>query len=144
MQSIQRVHLCDFCSASFHPRAQVKNPRACSQAECQRKRQRSNELAWREKNSSVADPQYHRIRKKARLKLLRQISEGIGRCLDKGATFLGLPILLDCVGEFFFQFLVSLGIRRVNKFWPRELLNQNSGLQADPWSKIAQTSSATK
>jgi hypothetical protein len=114
----QRVHQCEFCGASFHPRHQVKNPRACMRAECQKKRQRSNELEWRQNNAAVSDPQYHHICKLARLKRLRQISELLGRCIRTGAAFLNEKFLFESMQEVLLQFLLELGIRKVNKFWP--------------------------
>jgi len=115
----QRVHQCEFCTANFFPRPQVKNPRACERSDCQKKRQRSNELAWRARNHALSDPKYHRLRKLARLKLLKQACETLLRYLNTGATIFGQAVMLEEVRLFFFQFLVSLGVRRVNKFWPQ-------------------------
>ena len=113
-----RVHQCEFCCASFSPRPQVKNPRACGRAECQGKRQRSNELAWRQRNNVVNDPEYHLLCKRARLERLGHVSERMSRCLSTGATFLNEKIPLELMRDLLFQFLRELGIRRVNKFWP--------------------------
>lgn len=116
-----QVHQCEFCPASFRPRPQVKNPRACERSECQRRRQRSNELSWRQRNSTASDPKYHRLRKQARLGQLRRVSLLIGRCFNTGARFLGESMSLDPVQALFLQFLVSLGIRKINKLWPAVL-----------------------
>ena len=66
-----QMHQCEFCGASFCPRPQVKKPRACGRLGCQKKRQKSNELDWRNRNLTQSDPQYHRLRKLARLKQLK-------------------------------------------------------------------------
>jgi hypothetical protein len=113
-----RVHQCEFCGASFHPRAQVKNPRACERAECQRRRQRSNELAWRQRNDVVSDPEYHRVCRRARLKRLEQIAVVLSRCLSTGATFLNQKISFESMQGVLLEFILELGIRKINKFWP--------------------------
>ncbi|OFZ79009.1 MAG: hypothetical protein A2583_14920 [Bdellovibrionales bacterium RIFOXYD1_FULL_53_11] len=74
-------------------------------------------MTWRQRNAA-SDPQYHRICKLIRLKRLRQISEIISRCLSTGATFLNKKISSELTQEFLLQFLLDLGIRKVNKFWP--------------------------
>lgn len=124
----QVMHQCEFCRASFYPRPQVKNPRACLRSECQRKRQRSNELEWRKAHSTQSDPQYHRIRKLARLKQLRALSEWIGRCVETGARFLKKSFSFESTHELLLQFLVSLGIRKINKFWPRSFVQMEQGV----------------
>ncbi len=91
-------------------------------------RQRSNELTWRQSNSAVIDPQYHRIRKAARLKRLRQILELISRCLRTGATFLNEKIPFEVTQEFLFQFLLELGVRKINKFWPEVFVQAALGV----------------
>lgn len=112
----QQVHQCEFCGGGFQSRPQVKNPRACLNSVCQQKRQRSNELEWRERNSTRFDPQYHRIRKQSRMKLLRDVSKAISHCLITGARFAGKALAVDLFEAVLFQFLVRLGIRRINKF----------------------------
>ncbi len=114
---MQQVHQCEFCHASFQPRPQVKNPRACNLLECQEKRQRSNEVAWRQKNGTTHDPQYHRLRKASRLKQLKEISLMIGRCVSTGARFLNQSQTFESFQELLFKFLTSLGLRRINKLW---------------------------
>lgn len=114
----QQVHQCEFCGEGFHSRPQVKNPRACLNRICQQKRQRSNELDWRQRNSTRFDPQYHRICKESRMKQLRDVSKAISHCLITGARFVGKVLSIDLFEAVLFQFLVSLGIRRINKFWP--------------------------
>ena len=111
------VHQCEFCGASFCPRPQVKKPRACARLDCQKKRQRSNELDWRDRNSTRSDPHYHRIRKQARLKQLKSASVIFCRCFSTGATLLGEALSVDDFEEIFFQLLMRLGLRRVNKLW---------------------------
>ena len=113
----QNLHQCEFCPASFQPRAQVKNPRACPKFECQRKCQRSNEVQWRERNGTLSDPHYHNLRRRARLMHLQTIAEVIGRCFRTGATFLNEKVSPEHFQEFLLQFLLDLGIRKINKFW---------------------------
>ena len=103
----QRVHQCEFCRASFHPRPQVKNPRACNRQDCQKKRQSSNELEWREKSGTQSDPKYHSIRKEARLKQLRVISLAVTDCFKKGATFLKEQFSGESFQVFFFSIFTA-------------------------------------
>lgn len=71
----QPVHQCEFCGDKFQARPQVKNPRACSKIICQKKRQKSNELEWKQRNPSEFDSLYHRVCKDARVKQIRETSQ---------------------------------------------------------------------
>ena len=109
------MHQCEFCNAMFRPRPQVKSPKACGF--CQAKRQRQNEKLWREKNLQRYDPLYHRTRKLQRLERLRLKAKEFIECLRVGSQFLGLSFLIGILDSMIEKFLVTLGIRRVNKFW---------------------------
>ena len=113
-----QTHQSEFCPASFYPRPQVKNPRACERTECQRKRQRSNELAWRARNETSQDAEYHRICRQGRLKRLQEFAAIMSRCLSTGATFLNESISLGPIQDILLRFLLELGVRKINKFWP--------------------------
>ena len=76
----------------------------------------------------MSDPDYHRIRKRARFKLLRQISELLIRYLNTGALFLNKKVLCEPAQEFLLQFLLDQGIRKINKFWPDVFLQAEQGL----------------
>lgn len=49
---------------------------------------------------------------------LGQIAAVLNRCFNTGATFLNEKFSLHSMQDFFLQFLIGLGIRKVNKFWP--------------------------
>jgi len=116
--TIQFRHKCEFCGVSFKPRSQVKKPRACAQPVCQKKRQRSNELACRQKDGPQRDSDYHRVCKAVRLQKLKEISKRVTACIHTGAIYLKEKVLDEFLQDFFLQFLIGVGIRKVNKFWP--------------------------
>jgi hypothetical protein len=117
----QQVHQCEFCGDRFQARPQVKNPRACSKSSCQQKRQRSNELEWRQRNPSEFDSLYHKVCKDAREKQIREIAKDLKRCLETGARFIGKTLSESFLEEGLFQFLTYLGIRKINKFWTMQI-----------------------
>ena len=125
---MQRIHQCEFCSVTFHPRPQVKKPRACGRPDCQRKRQRSNELAWRERNGTLSDPKYHRAQKQVRLKRLQQLAEVFSRCFKTGALFLNETLSSVPIQGLLLEFLLALGVRRINKVWPEAFVQALSGV----------------
>lgn len=110
------MHRCDFCNVMFNARPQVKRPRACK--DCQLERQQENERAWHSEHRSGFDAQYHRSQKVDRFKTLKAVADEISKLVDIGKTFLGERVELAGMVTFFYRFLVHIGIRRVNKFWP--------------------------
>ena len=117
----QQVHQCEFCGDRFQSRPQVKNPRACPKKLCQQKRQRSNELRWRQRNSAQFDSQYHRIRKQARLRVIKEVAKEISQCLWTGARFMGRAVSEGLLEGDLFRFLTLIGIRKINKLWPKPI-----------------------
>ena len=109
------MHCCEFCNLRFQPRPQVKRPRACSA--CQKKRQRENEKAWHSKNKAQFGARYHQLQKVLRFKELKGICAECLKCFGTGFTFHGKDPNLEVFEDYFFTFLLRLGIRRVNKFW---------------------------
>ncbi len=109
------MHCCEFCSASFQPRPQVKNPRACAESSCQRKRQRANEREWRTRHSVAPGSDYHRIRRRQRHKLLKEISRRIFECIEVGSRFLNRSFNEVELQHQLSDFSLQLGIRRANK-----------------------------
>lgn len=104
---------CEFCEAVFQHRPQVKNPRACKN--CQVERQRANEKTWHSKNKADFDSKYYRTKKIQRIKRIREIVNEFYRLITVGKTFLNQKLELAGFNDLLFQFLCSLGIRRVNK-----------------------------
>ena len=84
---------CEFCRTSYHPRPQVKSPRACPKAACQSQRQRRNEQEWREKNSDRYTAEYFRRWRKQVHRRQRQLLLKLMNCLEIGRQFLALDEL---------------------------------------------------
>jgi hypothetical protein len=113
------VHKCEFCYTEFKPRPQVKSPRACSA--CQRARQRDNEYNWRKRNPKYSSAQYHELRRNQRNERLKAIALDLSQCIRIGKELTGVKVEMAVLGAALTQFLVGLGIRRINKFWVSEL-----------------------
>jgi hypothetical protein len=110
------MHCCEFCSATYQPRPQVKRPRACPQ--CQKQRQRANEKAWHFKHQAKFDPSYFSVKRELRLKEVRKLVEEFLKCFLVGLTFSGKrPGDEGLLRDYFQRFFLELGIRRVNKLW---------------------------
>jgi hypothetical protein len=100
------MHICEFCSATFQARPQVK-----------RSRQRANEKAWHSKHKGEFDRRYHQVLKKLRSKQILNVCRELLNNLKVGCAFHGRALNLELVESHLFRFLSNLGIRRVNKFW---------------------------
>ena len=111
------MHSCEFCYCQFIPRNQVKKPRACFEEECQNKRQRDNEKAWKQKHLSEYDKEYHVIQRDKRAKEILDILNSILKCIEVGIKFLGQKIEIENFRAHFKIFIFKLGIRQINKFW---------------------------
>lgn len=111
------MHRCEFCAVTFQNRPQVKRPRACPA--CQRKRQRANEKAWHSKHKEQFDSQYAKIQKIQRMKRIKEKAIQFKEWIEVGRRFSKQFGALEGLGEFLFQFLVRLGVRRVNKLCGR-------------------------
>lgn len=118
------MHKCEFCFATFNPRPQVKNPRACNKEDCQMKRQRANEQDWHRQHSYNRDKQYHKIRRQQRKANLLHIIDVILECLRVGKELLGKRVEIERFRPSFQEFILELGIRNTNKFWIPENSNQ--------------------
>jgi len=118
------MHLCrcEFCHTEYRPRPQVKNPRACNNHLCQKKRQLANEREWRERHKDLADKEYHRVRREQRRRKLQAISDSILKCLEVGSQFLNRSVDRAALSDIFTAFLFELGIRRANKFWQLDMI----------------------
>ena len=109
------MHQCEFCTARYQARSQVKRPRAC--ADCQKNRQRANEKAWHIKNKAQFNPRYFQIQKILRFKQLKKISQEYLKYFRVGFTLHGKQLNLLLFEQFLLKFLLQLGVRRVNKLW---------------------------
>jgi hypothetical protein len=109
------MHCCNYCSAIFFPRPQVKQPKACPK--CQAKRQRENEKAWRIKNKDRFGAVYAKTQKELRKERLLEIADVMAEGLLTGLRFKGKSINLKETAESLFQWLLFIGIRRVNKLY---------------------------
>jgi len=109
--------ICEFCGISFEPRPQVKNPRACDHPNCQFARQRANEREWHEKHKEAFDASYHRACRRRRGSFLAEAARSLVRALAKGIEILGLRVDLNVFARLLIEYMGSLGVRRVNKFW---------------------------
>jgi hypothetical protein len=110
---------CEFCTAVFQPRPQVKNPRACSN--CQKQRQRLNEQEWRAKNSHLSSGDYHRIYREQRLKKITLFVETLIQAMNVGLQFYDFNFdknLAPHLNLVMIKFLSHLGLRQISKFWP--------------------------
>jgi hypothetical protein len=106
---------CKYCLSGFQPRAQVKNPQACSNEDCQRKRQRDNEKAWHMKNRGLYDAKYHSVKKKKRLESLWEKARVMWQAMQVGSKMLGVMTLAITAEKLLYRFFVTLGVRQVNK-----------------------------
>jgi hypothetical protein len=120
---------CEFCHCEFEGRPQVKHPRACPKPECQRLRQRTNEREWRERHEGYADARYHSIRRDQRKQRIEAIVEILTKCLSVGKDLLGMKIATEEFKHFLAQFLLRLGVRQINKFWPSENIDESNILR---------------
>ena len=110
------LHTCEFCGKRYHPRAQVKNPRACSNLKCQAARQRANEREWHRKNAFRFDGEYFQAWRKSCHKRRSELGERMVEALKAGVTFrqdLGLD--LETTLKLLVEFLSNLGMGSVNK-----------------------------
>lgn len=113
MKDLNMKKTCEYCSATFAPRAQVKRPRACNNSDCQKKRQSDNEKAWREKNKGLYDKKYHLIKCSERQKNLNKLASELSNSLITGFRFLGINYNQNF--EYIFKLFTSFGIRKLNK-----------------------------
>lgn len=79
------MHTCEFCHTDFKPRPQVKKPRAC--ANCQGKRQRSNEYDWRLRNPQYSCAEYHILMREKRKRWLKEAAVRLMKCIEVGRDF---------------------------------------------------------
>ena len=96
----------------------MKKPRACSN--CQKRRQRENEKAWKQKNLGLYDGKYHRDQRDERKGEVKARIEQLVRCIEVGSTLLGTVFSDDSRAEFKNWLLIALlgvGTRRANKLW---------------------------
>ena len=112
------MHSCEFCLTEYVPCPQVKKPRACSN--CQKRRQRENEKAWKQKNLGLYDGKYHRDQRDERKGEVKARIEQLVRCIEVGSTILGTVFSDDSRAEFKNWLLIAVlgvGTRRANKLW---------------------------
>lgn len=110
---------CQFCHNQYQSRPQVKKPRACTN--CQEYRQRSNEKDWRIRNPKYSCPLYHKLRRQERIRKLKAAAASLLKCLKVGKEMMGMTLAMDVFEMLLEDFLLGLGIRRVNKFWISEI-----------------------
>lgn len=111
------LHTCEFCGSQYCPRAQVKNPRACSKPECQAARQRANELEWHRKNPDRYGKEYYKRWRKNAHKRRLDLQKSLTKALKVGLSLNGsLDHELQAMTGLVSDFLDSLGIRQINKF----------------------------
>ena len=109
--------VCEFCSAVFRPRPQVKSPRACDKVNCQAARQKANEKAWREQNHRLYDRVYHAAKRSLRLSKLKELLTAFMDALKVGSRLKGLDLRFEQIEECLSQTFLELGSRRTNKLW---------------------------
>lgn len=122
---------CEFCHTEFVPRPQVKNARACNNDRCQKLRQAANEREWREVHTQLDSKEYHRIRRKQRIEKLKKVNSAFKKSFKIGVDFLGLPINIDAFLAIFESLLSPIGIRKINKVWTVDLINNFEQLDID-------------
>ena len=108
---------CEFCLAEFHPRPQVKNPRACENINCQKVRQRQNEKEWRSKNSEYPGEKYYEIKRVQRIRRIKSVLESLIKCFEVGGKLFGFKIIMEEFSRILEGLLFKLGVRQINKFW---------------------------
>lgn len=134
------MHCCEFCLSEYVVRPQVINPRACQAFECQLKRQRLNERDWRLRHPELRGTRYHSIRRQQRLQRIQMMATILQRCLQIGVDLLGVKIGIDPFLEDFKEFLLNMGVRRINKFWLFEESNDFTDLDGNFTQLKMQTS----
>ena len=107
------MHICEFCNTFYTPRPQVKRPRACKN--CQQKRQKANEKAWRERNRGLYDRKYHAVLRERRCQTIQCIISMFMKVIKIGSTFIGQEINTDQIEQYFSELFRSLGIRKLKK-----------------------------
>jgi hypothetical protein len=111
------MRTCKYCNNDFRPRPQVKNPKACLSAICQKKRQRDNEKAWKIRHLKEYDRHYYSDQKQKRILLLKNKSAEFFNALTAGFRFLKIEISEVPLKHYWDLFFMGLGIRVVNKLW---------------------------
>lgn len=140
------MRTCIFCNTEYLPRAQVKNPKACSNPDCQKKRQGLNEKEWRERNKPLNNKKYHQVRRLQRLHKLSNLAAYIARCLKTGMDMINLGQALPSLHKltsWIHPFLQEMGIRSANKFWNLEISSFYNELERYLYMHNVQTSSST-
>ena len=125
------MHICEFCNTQFIPRPQVIKPRACNKSKCQRLRQRANEREWHRRNRHLSSTKYHRIRRRQREDKIKKLNKAMIKCFSVGKEFLGLPVNTDILSSILFNSFLELGLRKINKFWMVDILNNFEQLKLD-------------
>jgi hypothetical protein len=123
-----RVHCCEFCLTDFEVRPQVKRPRACQKPKCQEKRQRLNEREWRVRHPGLYDAKYHGVMRERRTRAIQSIVIVFEKCIQIGVSLAGVDLKLAEFVLVFEKFLLSLGVRQINKFWTIDNLQNFAGL----------------
>lgn len=134
------MHKCQFCGANYLPRKQVKNPRACLKNKCQLKRQKANEYEWRARNNLASDPEYHRLQRKNRAKILNALAKLIFECTTVGSKFLNRSIQPTNLYSLLSAFILQQGIRRAKKLWQFKIPNDYQDLESSIELNLLQTS----
>lgn len=106
---------CTYCNVTYTPRAQVKNPVACNNSTCQKKRQRDNEKAWRQKNKGLYDNEYHKIKCAERYKNREKMIQKMVQLLIVGIRFSGAELTQDI--DKIYKIFMPIGIRQLNKLF---------------------------
>lgn len=114
------MHTCKYCNKPFYPRPQVKNPKACNNPECQKKRQRENERVWHSKNKAKFDAAYHRVKRKIRNKAILKVFLFLIEALRVGLTMYAKTLDTEAFENTFKGWFLKLGLRQINKLWSDE------------------------
>ena len=122
------MHCCEFCLSEYTARPQVINPRACQKLECQLSRQRLNERDWRLRHPELRGTRYHSVRRQQRLQRILMMATILQQCLQIGVDLLGIKIGIVPFSEDLKKFLLNIGVRRINKFWKFEDVNDLADL----------------
>ena len=108
---------CSYCEKIYESRPQVKRPKACSDSQCQKKRQSNNERAWHALNEERFDKRYHSRQKTKRIATIKHYVSLLADWISIGSRFRNQSISIDSLILLFFKFLAKIGLRKINKLW---------------------------
>ena len=79
----------------------------------------------------MSSTKYHRIRRRQREDKIKKLNKAMIKCFSVGKEFLGLPVNTDILSSILFNSFLELGLRKINKFWMVDILNNFEQLKLD-------------